>query len=359
MKKILLVVVSLLVCLEAFAESDAIRDYRRILLSEAFESAGIENGPTLEELEAKLEVPLTDEVLYSSVCIENDVYVLSTQGIHEISTDGEHMYYTYDTSTITIRQLFVQNGELWGFVLCKDGDNGESISYYGKIALYGEKVRIERNVDLDLDMYDNKEEYGRQVGNQYDLFAMEGRTYAVDYVDSNAKGVCLISFDCDTGEGINLGKYYGVYDLVPYKDSAILALHETKMHLFQDFDVRITTGENWSHKVMTLFDTQTNTYEIIMEFEGNGYYASNGYVIWGGSPAGMVYNKDENCLYYTYLGELHRVEGLNFETDEVIAEAPGNWLYPTGCWTKSYVTEDGHYMNIVPYVGVDIIDLNV
>ena len=58
------------------------------------------------------------------------------------------------------------------------------------------------------------------------------------------------------------------------------------------------------------------------------------------------------------MGELHRVEGLDFATDTVIAEAPGNWLYPTGCWTKSYVTEDGHYMNIVPYAGVDIMDIS-
>ncbi len=55
MRKLLLIVVSLLVCLGASAESDALRDYRRTLLSLAFETAGIEDAPALEDLEANLE----------------------------------------------------------------------------------------------------------------------------------------------------------------------------------------------------------------------------------------------------------------------------------------------------------------
>lgn len=304
-------------------------------------------------------MPLTDEILYSSACIGNDVYVLGAQGVHQIGTDGEHMYYAYDAPGMRLRQLFVQNGELWGFALCEDGEEGGAVaSCYGEITLLDGLARMEKKVDLDLSVYENREEHGSRSGNQHDLFAVGERTYAVDYVDEDAKGTCLISYDCNTGEGSLLARYYGVYDMIPYKDSAILALHETKMHLLQDSDVSMGAAEDLDHKVMTLFDAQTNTYYVIMEFEGNGYLTSSGYVIWGGSPAGMAYDEAGDRLYYTYLGELHRIQGLDFATDAVIAEAPGNWLYPAGCWTKSYVTEDGHYMNIVPYVGVDIIDLN-
>lgn len=359
MKKILLVVVCLLVCFGAFAEDPALRDQRRTLRASAFEEAGIENAPALEELEDALEVPLTDEVLYSSACIGNDVYVLSAQGIHQIGTDGEHTYFACDTPGTRIRQLFVHNGELWGFALCEGEEAGEAMSScYGKITLQDGEVRIDKCADLDLNLYENRDGYGSRTGLQYDLFAMGGRTYAVDHVDEDAKGTCLISYDCDTGKGSCLARYYGVYDMIPYKDASILALHETKAHLFQDFSASMDSIENPTYKVMTLFDTQTNTYEVVMEFAGNGYLTSSGHALWGGAPAGMAYDPKEDCLYNTYLGELHRVEGLDFATDTVIAEAPGNWLYPTGCWTKSYVTEDGHYMNIVPYAGVDIMDIS-
>ncbi len=68
-----------------------------------------------------------------------------------------------------------------------------------------------------------------------------------------------------------MARYYGVYDMMPYKDASILALHETKTHLFQDSGASMDSIENPTHKVMTLFDTQTNTYEVVMEFAGNGY----------------------------------------------------------------------------------------
>ena len=142
MKKILLVVVCLLVCFGAFAEDHALRDQRRTLLASAFEEAGIENAPALEELEDALEVPLTDEALYSSVCIGNDVYVLGAQGVHQIGTDGEHTYFACDTPGTRIRQLFVQNGELWGFALCEGEEAGEAMSScYGKITLQDGEVR--------------------------------------------------------------------------------------------------------------------------------------------------------------------------------------------------------------------------
>lgn len=48
---------------------------------------------------------------------------------------------------------------------------------------------------------------------------------------------------------------------------------------------------------------------------------------------------------------------MDFSTDTVIAKAQENWLVS---WTKvsSFVTEDGHNMHAVPFVGAEIIPVN-
>lgn len=110
-------------------------------------------------------------------------------------------------------------------------------------------------------------------------------------------------------------------------------------------------GNDGTNQVLSLYDLQSGELKVVAEFDKTLLGA------WGGMPAGLAYDPELDCLYYTYCGELHRMMALDPATDEVIAEAPANWLYLSPAISRSFLTKDGHYMHVVPYTGVDIIDL--
>ena len=107
-----LIVLAMLVCLVALSISAAAegslserREYVQNCLQQAYTFFGEKDASDMEELEAALDIPMTEEIVYSSACIGNTVYILARYGIFAIETEGSYTYYPFDGDKTT-RQDF-------------------------------------------------------------------------------------------------------------------------------------------------------------------------------------------------------------------------------------------------------------
>ena len=342
-----------LLCVFAFSACLAdgaytIEQMRQDHFERLMEDNYLDEGVTIEGCFSAIDIPI-HEMLKSSALVQGNIYLLANECIYRIDADRNmtSLQFADDISAEqrnAFQQLFEFDDALYALLSFR-AEEPLLTSEYVKIDIQDDVVHLGESILLDTGFYQEKD--GLAVGRQSSLCRSGSSLFSLDYPTNKNMG-SFIEYDILTGKGKEIAVVPGCYDLIVYNDR-LLSLHECAAYLSQVADVTQYIEQCPSSRLLLQTNLATGEWEIIQPLDG----VPNTYA---GQPMSMIYDAENDDLYYCMKGKLHRVHDLDFSTDTIIADAPGNWLQLTGCHTKSFLTE-GYYVEIIPHVGVDYIPI--
>ena len=343
-------------------DKDQLKVYQQEALDRLYDCGYLDSQISAEMAYSQISIPLENEYMSSSVLIDDTVYISGVSGIFEVSTNGDYTCYPYRDSDGKTNDFIVRllntDGELWAYVQRKDGILGKEIEtcYYARVSLDNGYIKLEKIQEIAAELY--KLPIDGEVGEQMYAYYQDGKVYSIDRVSEEPRAESLIEIDISNGCGREVCRIPAVMSVIPYDQNKALVLNAslitfgslgpTYLSFWENFEA--ATGLGRCDRGLMFVDLKDGEISLVWGFDTVIHEQA-------AQASGFAYDADSDRIYYGYKGELHCMYGLDPATDMVIAPAPGNYLRFSADWCTSFITSDGYYVTVIPYVGVDIIPI--